>query len=308
MIDDNLSKLLKEIKENVSLLSDDKQLKDTNEESLEKRLSSVHSYIDSLEKSAKNSNSVWVNNVPFEGTRYGHIGSGSKNVLRKPGRPVGTGKGLTPITNLANAHKSGGGGKEIEKAKKVLKDHPDMKIGSFVHVQHPHKHASPIWCKVTSFGYHGVTVSEPSGISHKIRWDDVHDVKPAAENSPETFFELAKLSVPMAGTPASLHDLSEATKELKLKGMKNISDIIHDLHPSKREAYIHLLDSGAPVDPVESTLVTNTNVVSDHINELIEEALSHGANIDKELLLKLPKKRIVEVLKHHFSNINKKRS
>jgi len=308
MIDDNLSKLLKEIKENVSLLSDDKQLKDANEESLEKRLSSVHSYIDSLEKSAKNSNSVWVNNVPFEGTRYGHIGSGSKNVLRKPGRPVGTGKGLTPITNLANAHKSGGGGKEIEKEKKVLKDHPDMKVGSFVHVQHPHKHASPIWCKVISFGYHGVTVSEPSGTVHKIRWEDVHDVKPAAENSPETFFELAKLSVPMAGTPASLQNLAEITKELKLKGMKNISDIIHDGHAQKRDMYSHLLDTGAPVDPIESTLVSSTNSISDHMNQLIEEALSHGANIDKELLLKLPKKRISEVLRHHFEKINRKRS
>lgn len=279
---------------------------------IQKSLLSASNYIEKINKSAKGKDSVWISNASFEGTRYGHIGSGGKNVLRKPGRPIGTGKGLTPVTGLHPEKLNGSntsGKKSQKSSREHLKDDSEMKIGSFVKVHHPHKHQYAQWAKVLSIGNHGVFVEERNGNRCKIRWEDVHEVKPKIDPTPDNILELAKLSVPVAGTPISADHYADSLAELRRNGAKLHHDIINDKSKLKKEVYTHLIDEeDAPIDPVSASMMEKTNVNSDIINDLIKEALSSGAAIDPEMITKLPKQQILEVLTHHFAQIEKLRS
>ena len=278
---------------------------------IQKSLSVTSNYIEKINKSAKGNDSVWIKNSSFEGTRYGHIGSGSKNVLRKPGRPTGTGKGLTPVTGLHPGKVDGSNtsGKKSQKSSQDnLKDHSEMKIGCFVKVYHPHKHQSAQWAKVLDMGNHGVFVEERNGNRCRIRWEDVHEVKPKIDDTPDNILELAKLSVPISGNSIIADHYADSLAELRRNGAKLHHDLINDKSKLKKEVYSHLIDEDAPIDPVSASMMEKTDFNSGVINDLIKEALSSGAAIDPEMITKLPKQHILEVLTHHFAQIEKLRS
>jgi hypothetical protein len=288
-----------------------KQSVSYHSEKIHKSLFLTSNYIERINKSAKGKDSVWISNASFEGTRYGHIGSGGKNVLRKPGRPTGTGKGLTPVTGLHSGKidSSNTSGKKSQKSSQEnLKDHSEMKIGSFVKVHHPHKHQFAQWAKVLDIGNDGVFVEERNGNRCRIRWEDVHEVKPKIDDTPDNILELAKLSVPISGNPITSDHYADSLAELRRNGAKLHHDLINDKSKLKKEVYSHLIDEDAPIDPVSASMMEKTDFNSGIINDLIKEALSSGSPIDPEMIVKLPKQQILDVLTHHFAQIEKLRS
>ena len=95
---------------------------------------------------------------------------------------------------------------------------------------------------------------------------------------------------------------------MRRNGAKLHHDLINDKSKLKKEVYSHLIDEDAPIDPVSASMMEKTDFNSGVINDLIKEALSSGAAIDPEMITKLPKQHILEVLTHHFAQIEKLRS
>lgn len=259
---------------------------------------------------------IWMRNAPVAGRKYGHVGSGNRAVFRKPGRPPGTGSGLT----IASAGIARSGIKGIEQMENSISaipapsgikvsnepwhENPDMKPNAMVLVHHPYKHKQPVWGRVVSVGDHGAVV-DCKGDHCNVRWQHIHKLLPRVENTPENVFELASM-LPMADTTKiDFRDEAEAEKMLRKLGMRFAADLIHRDHESHDDALSALINMETPLDFIESTRVRSSNKdnrAMEHLkDELINAAISQDLPININILKKLRLKDAVEVLHSYLS-------
>lgn len=85
--------------------------------------------------------------------------------------------------------------------------------------------------------------------------------------------------------------------------MPHNNDMIYDGHESRNEAYAHLIESGAPIDPIEATKSKKDgkNPIDSFKGNLIDAAIARKVPVDPELLRKLPFEKVIEVLHHHLN-------
>lgn len=273
--------------------------------------------IEDLEPLEKAGNKdIWMRNAPVAGRKYGHVGSGNRAVFRRPGRPPGTGSGLT-IASAGIAHSGIKGIMQMENSISAIPapsgikissetwhEHPDMKPNAMVLIHHPYKHKQPVWGRVVTVGDHGAVV-DCKGDHCNIRWQHIHKLLPRVENTPENVFELAS-TLPMADTTKiDFRDEAEAEKMLRKLGMRFVADLIHRDHESHDDALSALIDMEAPLDFVESTRVRSSkkdNRAMEHLkDQLINAAISQDLPINVNILKKLRLKDAVEVLHSYLS-------
>lgn len=276
-------------------------------------LAKADKWLSRLEKAGNND--VWLRNAPIAGKRYGHVGSGNRSVYRRPGRPPGTGQGLTAAS--AGFPRSGIGGlgseqrtdqkadsKSVKTSDEDWYEHPDLKVGSMVLVQHPYRHKKPTWGRVISIGKHGAVV-DCDGDRFSIRWEHVHKVTPRVDNSPENVLELARLGLPMSGTDnINFRDEKDAEDALRKLGMPFHSDLIHDRHDDRDEAYAHLFSSGAPIDVIEATRAKpkgDQQSIDKFKGNMVDMAIAQRVPVNPELLRRLPLETVVSILHHHLN-------
>lgn len=257
---------------------------------------------------------VWLKNAPIAGKRYGHVGSGNKSVYRRPGRPPGTGQGLTVAS--AGIPRSGIGAVGAEskfdasapiKVKVSDEDwyrHPDIKVGAMILVHHPYRHKKPTWGRILSTGEHGAMV-DCDGNQMMVRWENVHKVIPRVEDTKENVAALIQQGIPMDGVkPLGYQDEDEALKQLRKLQMPFADDVIHDGHEKRDGAYESLFRMEAPIDVIEATIarpIGETKVMGKYKANLINSALEQQLPINATLLEKLPFEKVVEVLHHHLT-------
>lgn len=269
---------------------------------LEKHLGTVSRVLDRLEKS-------WVEEemlVKAQGNPLGRMrgvaggGRSHSAVFRLPGRPPGTSQNLS----VASPQMSGKPQRPpVKESKEDWKNHKDLKVGARVRVQHPHSHEKPVWGRIVAIGQDGVKVTEDNGRTMNIRWPHIHDIMPRLDNTPQNSFEMRKFGLPMENVPITqTHEQDLANRVLRRFGMPHNDDMIHDNHEQRQMAYAQLLESGAPMDPVESTRAKKEGKtpLDSFKGNLIDAAISRKVPVDPELLRKLPLEKVVEVLHYHF--------
>ena len=243
----------------------------------------------------------------YSGRRFGHVGSGRKSA-RLPGRPIGSSKGAS-MTSADMPFSDSSTPQPRPKAASAenWQHSKAVRVGSFVLVQHPHRHETPIWARVISLGNHGVCVQEDDNQQHYIRWADIHKAEPPVESNRENTKHLAALSIPVDGLPKVPQYLrQQAEDRIRQQGIPLSRDQIHAKHSDRVETYSHLIESAVPVDHIEATTLTTPSdaLLDPYKRNIIQQALAQQLPIVPELLEKLPLEKIVEVLSHHFQNKN----
>lgn len=271
---------------------------------ISKSLATTYEILDTLEKSSRSAKKIWLRNAPYAGTRYGHIGSGSKTAFRRPGRPPGTGSGLTIASAgirpdlrhdampKANAEVS------LENWRK----HRDLRIGARAKVKHPYTHAHPTWGIITAVGDHGIQITDDEGNVTNIRWEHIKELSPRVENTPQNAFEIARLSIPVMGTSVVRKTDSELLEKLlrKQKIPMN-SDVIHHGHGDRDSAYKELIARNAPIDVISATRAEIKPQDEDIKSHLMQSLGGMDLAVNMELLRELPIKQMIEVLHHHLN-------
>ena len=271
-------------------------------------LDSMDAILDGMEKAgAKKPGEIWMRNVPYAGKRYGAIGSGSRTAFRRPGRPPGTGQGLTiasaQMTMESNAPK-------VPESKENWMQHRDLKIGARVKVQHPFDHQEPVWGRITNIGTHGVQVTDSEGNVKSIRWPHIHEIEPRVENTPRNAYEVARFSIPVQGTSTVMpHQMEMAEKMFRKLAMPLASDVIHAGHDDRNAAYKQMFSDDIPIDHVEATRLDEVapRGLAQLTQSLIDHALSMQAPVDPALLKELPFERVIAVLHHHMNSRKEKK-
>lgn len=247
----------------------------------------------------------------YSGRRFGHVGSGRKSP-RLPGRPIGSSKGASMTSpDMPFSNSSSPQPRPQAASANNWQHSKDVRVGSFVLVQHPYRHEVPVWARVISLGNHGVCVQEDDGRQHYIRWADIHKAEPPVESTRENAKHLAALSIPIDGLPKVPHYLRhEAEDRIRQQGVPLSRDQIHSNHPDRIAAYAHLLEGAVPVDHIEATTLTASSdaILDPYKRNIIQQALAQQLPVVPELLEKLPLEKIVEALSHHFQNKNTKGS
>jgi hypothetical protein len=267
---------------------------------LARRLSSVDEILSRMEKAGKSGS--WAQNGAFSGRRYGSAGSGSKAIYRRPGRPPGTGQGLTAASAQMSAAPS------LETMVPVndtdWAGHRELKIGARVKVQHPYSHDKPRWCRISAIGTDGIQVTDEEGNVTSIRWPHIHAIEGRVENTPINAFEIARTSIPMTNVPlVPKHQMDAAENVMRKLAMPMAIDLIHDGHDDRNTAYSQLFKDKAPIDDIEATKSREREVVglAKLTQSLIDHALSTQAPVDPDLLRELPFERVIAVLHHHVN-------
>lgn len=292
---------------------------------LDESLASGHSLdtdYDSLPRFEKaNKREVWLKNAPVAGKRYGHVGSGNKSVYRRPGRPPGTGQGLTMasagmprsgIGGLGSEQKTDGPSSNAAVKVKVSDEdwfrNPEVKIGAMIMVQHPYKHRKPTWGRIISMGEHGALV-DCDGDRVIVRWEHVHKLIPRVDDTPENVFEIAKLNIPMQDAKKiDFRDEAEAEKQLRKLNMPFAADLIHHGHGDRDDAYGELFGMDAPIDLIEATRYDHTKdgkEIDKFKSNLIHAAMARKVPVNQALLEKLPIEKVVSILNHHLNETTK---
>lgn len=269
---------------------------------LEKRLLSAQEILEKLEKSFQLDMSLVKASAP--GRLRGVAGGGRSHtsVFRRPGRPPGTSHNLSLASSGIHAPLSQR--TLVKESKEDWKNHKDLKIGARVKVQHPHSHQRPIWGRIVSIGNDGVSIVEDNGRAINIRWPHIHDIMPLVQRTPQNIFEINRYGVPMSDVPvAQKHEEEIASKLLRRYGMPHNDDMIHDAHEKRKDAYIHLIENGAPIDPVRATASRSVqpSPIDSFKGNLIDSAIARRVPVDPDLLRRLPIESVVEVLHHHFN-------
>ena len=272
------------------------------QDNLSKSLDTTHQILSRLEKSAK---SVWLKNAPYAGKRYGHVGSGSRTVFRRPGRPPGTGAGLTVASSgiRPDLRVDAGSKANAEVSLEDWAKNRDLKIGARAKVKHPYSHQRPIWGKISGIGGHGIQITDDEGNVTSIRWEHIQELSSRVENTPANAFEIAKLSIPVMGTHRVRDTDSELLEKLlRKRGIPLNDDVIHDGHDSRDAAYKELIGKDVPIDVIRATRVSVQPIKSGLAEHILQAASGENLPINMELLKDLPIKQMIEVLHHHYLN------
>jgi len=272
---------------------------------LAKSLDTTHQILSRLEKSAK---SVWLKNAPYAGKRYGHVGSGSKTVFRRPGRPPGTGAGLTVASSgiRPDLRIDAGAKANAEVSLEDWAKNRDLKIGARAKVKHPYSHPRPIWGKVSGIGEHGIQVTDDEGNVTSIRWDHIQEISSRVENTPANAFEIAKLSIPVMGTHR-VKDIDSALLEklLRKQRIPLNDDVIHHGHNDRNAAYKELVSRNVPIDVIRATMAEAKPKDDELKAHLMQSIGGVDLALNMDLLKELPIKQMIEVLHHHLNGQEK---
>lgn len=273
---------------------------------ISKSLFVANLYMESMQKSKEKD--IYLRNAQYVGRLYGHIGSGSRGVFRRPGRPPGTGRGLTAAS--AGMKMEPVRQANVRESTENWRKHPELVMGARVKVQHPYDHEAPVWGLISGIGEHGIQVTDHEGNVSNIRWKHIHEVSAPIRNTPQNAFEVAKLHIPVKNLPIiGKHEEEDAGKVLRKLGMQHIDDMIHDNHDDRNAAYSFMIENRMPVDPIEATRAKDSP--NKHLEafaaKLIDQALAQNIGVDPKLLVKLPFDQIVSVLHHHLNNKGKQK-
>lgn len=268
---------------------------------LQKHLGDAWKTLDRLEKSLPPEETLVKANQL--GRLRGVAGGGRSHsaVFRRPGRPPGTSQNLSVASPGmgASTHRP-----PVKESKEDWQNHKDLHVGARVRVHHPHTHEKPVWGRIVAIGRDGVKIVEDSGKMANIRWPHIHDIMPRLDNNPQNSFEMARYGLPMTNLPMTQkHEMDLADRVLRRLGMPHNNDMIHDGHESRNDAYAHLIESGAPIDPIEATKSKKDgkNPIDSFKGNLIDAAIARKVPVDPELLRKLPFEKVIEVLHHHLN-------
>ena len=265
--------------------------------------------IDEEELAKAGPKQMWNRMAPGNaGNRYGSAGGGA--VFRLPGRPRGSGQGLTlasagmPVTAPTSSSGSVPRDKDIPTSDVDWMNHKHLRVGSRVKVQHPYEHVRPIWGRITDIGKHGVQVTDEHGETVNIRWHHIHDLEPAVRNTPQNAYEIARMRIPVEGLAGLLPHQSEAAeKELRRLATPMHSDVIHSGHDDKNKAYSYMFGEKYPIDAVEATRrdIDQDAGMKGLKSNLVDQAIAMRVPVDPDLLRELPFKQIVSIIHHHMN-------
>jgi hypothetical protein len=174
-------------------------------------------------------------------------------------------------------------------------------------VQHPFKHKNPVWARIVAIGDHGITCMDHDGEKHMIRWNHIQDVQPVISSGDldghdrDARTELARLGMPVSAVSLNSAEVIEAMDYLRNAKIP----LAHDAHLDDQEtddAYTELSGMQLPIDPVDMTKMRQPKKeLPEYLSKLAADVQGKGENINVELLAKLSKKDILEVLSHYFN-------
>ena len=239
----------------------------------------------------------------------GHVGTGVRPAARH-NQVASITVSSAPVSNTPAGFLGFPGDRSfVTESKENWKNHPNIHIGSFVFVKHPHKHEMPEWCRVLAVGSHGVSVKNIKGGEFNIRWPNIHNAQTPIgndDNSQElvdTLLELFNIGMPMSHDKIDERDKRHAHDFLREINIPIHEDLLHHDSEDRDDVYDYLKQSGIPVDPIHYTLVKDSkSELPEHLLPLAEELQKKGIPIDIDKLSSLSKNDILTVLKHHFSD------
>lgn len=273
-----------------------------------KSLIKADKYLERLEKAGPKE--TWNKVAPAAaGNRYGSVGGGNNAVYRLPGRPRGSGNGMTAASasmpmsagvTITSTAPMDAPTSDVDWAK-----HRHLRIGARVKVQHPFEHERPVWGRISDIGEHGVQVTDDEGNVSNIRWHHIQDLQQRIDNTPQNAFEIAKFRIPVQGVSGlAPHQMDAAEKELRKLAMPMGKDVIHSGHDDRAAAYTYMFSEKYPIDDIEATRkdIDENGGLTKLTEGLINHALSMRVPVDADLLRELPFDRVISVIHHHLNS------
>ena len=246
--------------------------------------------------------------TPSSNTRSGHVGTGTRPHRNVKLSSVPTSSNPSPsvmsnqqpLTFSASPY-------QVKESSENWKAHQHLHVGSIVMVQHPFKHKNPVWARIVAIGDHGITCMDHDGEKHMIRWNHIQDVQPVISSGDldghdrDARTELARLGMPVSAVSLNSAEVIEAMDYLRNAKIPLVNDARLD-DEEVDEAYKEMAEMHLPVDPVDMTKMRQPKKeLPEYLSKLAADVQGKGENINVELLAKLSKKDILEVLSHYFN-------